>query len=657
MKNIAVLLYDLVAEYHITVVDGILSFFKEKKDVSLFIAPVNVPHATTNECDYQYWTSTDILANKQVDGIIVLVNSFTSAIAVDRLTVELEKFLPKPIISISVPLNLSTNKYTYISSKKAYCQIVEHLIEKHNRKKIAFFSAELDGSPESDERLESYKLALKENGLEFDPKLVFPGDFTPGLTHGYIKEHYKSKKDLDFDALLCANDYMALGAMGALQEIGVKIPDDVCIFGFDDSEISVNCSPTASTVNQHLVESGRKAAELVYKSVYGKETPQNVQVDCQPVFRESCGCNQFEPKMSLFFDQTGTYFDHPNAHGNVLNLFGNALNDMGTIYHMLNMTDSVIDIDDYFISLIKNLKKIHIPSMYVCLYNKEIPLKPDDDFKLPDKASILIHYDENRMIEKNYYNQKKIKFNPRKELIPKELGDFNDGYFFILPLSLKNLNYGYVIAQLPMNKYVVYEVFLKILCNSLIHSYEYSKRSKQEAVLVEKNQTLNIQSKTDELTNLFNRRGFITCSQRLLDLSLVTETKGCVFFFDLDGLKIINDTWGHKTGDFALQTTAAVLKKAFHKSDLVGRLSGDEFAVFSPGFSKVNEEILRKRIKELNEEFSIKNKLPFTLSISMGVVEYDSSTPDLQQLLLAADKLLYKEKKIKHAIKDKEQKK
>lgn len=649
MKNIAVLLYDLVVEYHITIVDGILSFFNEKKDVSFFIAPVNVPHATTNECDYQYWTTTEILANKQIDGIIVLVNSFASAIAVDRLAVELKKFLPKPIISISVPLNVETNSYTYISSKNAYCKIIEHLITKHNRKKIAFISAELSGSPESEERLKSYQYALKKNGLEYNRDLVFPGDFTPGSSHGYIKNHYKSKEDLDFDALLCANDYMALGAMGALQEIGVKIPEDVCLFGFDDSEISINCTPTASTVNQHLVESGRKAAELVYKAICGQKVPHKVKVDCQPVYRESCGCSEFNQKMSLFFDQTGTYFDRPNSRGNVLNLFGNALNDMATIYHMLNMTDSVIDINDYFISLIKNLKKIYIPAFYVCLYNNEVSLSPDDDFILPDKASILFHFDAEKQIEKNYYNQGKFEFNPRETILPKEIGDLTNGYFFILPLSLKNINYGYIIAQLPMNKYVVYEVFLKILCNSLIHSYEYSKRSKQEAVLVEKTQSLNIQSKTDELTGLFNRRGFITCAQRLLDLSLVTETQGCVFFFDLDGLKKINDTWGHKTGDLALQTTAEVLKKAFHKSDLIGRLSGDEYAVFSPGFSKVNEDILRKKIIELNEKFSEKKNLPFTISISMGVVEYDSSTPDLQQLLLAADKLLYREKKIKHA--------
>lgn len=650
MKNIALLTYDLSIEYHISILDGILSYFKDKPDVSFFIAPVNVPHATTYECDYQYWTTTDVLCNKQIDAVIVLANSFSAYISSSRLAVELAKFGDKPIISIALPIDVPNNYYTYISSKQTYCQIVEHLIKKHNRKKIAFFSAELNGSEEAEERLRSYKAALKVNGLEYDPKLVFAGDYTPACTHGYIKQHYTCKEDVPYDALLCANDYMAIGAIGALEEIGAKVPEDVCVFGFDDADISTNWTPTASTVNQNLGESGRKAAELAYKAAYGKKIPKKNKIDCSPIYRQSCGCITGRERVDSYYDQTGTYFDRPNATKNVLNLFGNALDDMATIYHMLNMTDSVVDINDYFISLVKNLKKLNIPSMIVCLYNKEINLSPSDDFILPSKAHVLFHYDSAHQVEKNYYSSSKgVRFNPEQGLIPEKLGDFNPGNYFIFPLSLRNMNYGYFICQLPMNKYVVYEVFLKILGNSLIHSYVYSKHQEQENRLVESNQDLKYQSRTDELTKLLNRRGFMDYAQQLLELSNISDTKGCVFFFDLDNLKKINDKWGHKIGDAAIKTSAEVLKKAFRKSDLVGRLSGDEFAVIAPGFEKDKEKQLREKLKKLNLQYSEKKELPFTLSISLGCAEYDSSITDLQKLLLLADKELYKEKNIKHA--------
>lgn len=138
-------------------------------------------------------------------------------------------------------------------------------------------------------------------------------------------------------------------------------------------------------------------------------------------------------------------------------------------------------------------------------------------------------------------------------------------------------------------------------------------------------------------------------AQRLLDLSIVTGAKGSVFFFDMDGLKKINDLHGHKTGDIAIQTCAEVLREAFHKSDIIGRLSGDEFAVVAPGFDKINADLLRMKIQTLCAKYSKRKKFKFTLSVSFGIAEFDSQYNELTELLIQADKELYKEKKIKHA--------
>mgnify|MGYP003323651340 CR=1 FL=1 len=76
MKNIAVLVFDLTTEYNDTVVDGIVNYFNDRDDVRLFILPVNVPHATTYEYDYQYWTAAQIIKSQNIDAIIVVANSF-----------------------------------------------------------------------------------------------------------------------------------------------------------------------------------------------------------------------------------------------------------------------------------------------------------------------------------------------------------------------------------------------------------------------------------------------------------------------------------------------------------------------------------------------------------------------------------------------------
>ena len=312
------------------------------------------------------------------------------------------------------------------------------------------------------------------------------------------------------------------------------------------------------------------------------------------------------------------------------------------------MTDSVDDLNEYFINQIKTFQRLYIDYFAVCVYENEIELNPEDEFVAPEQAKLMLLYDKSRNLVKNYYNQGGESFNLIKQILPKASKPKAKYNYYIVPIFLKNKNYGYLICSLPMPKYTVYEVYLKLLVNTFVHSYEYSKSKNARAEIMERNRSLNTQSRTDELTKLLNRRGFMDYAQRLIDLSIVTETNGCVFFFDLDGLKRINDNWGHKMGDLALSTAAEVFRAVFHKSDLVGRLSGDEFAVLAPGFDKTNSDFIRERIVELCKEYSTNNKLPFIISTSFGVVEYSDGKKNLQKLLLEADKLLYEEKKRKH---------
>ena len=116
----------------------------------------------------------------------------------------------------------------------------------------------------------------------------------------------------------------------------------------------------------------------------------------------------------------------------------------------------------------------------------------------------------------------------------------------------------------------------------------------------------------------------------------------------MDGLKKINDTYGHKIGDLAIKTQAVILQKAFRESDLIGRLSGDEFGIVAPGLKIENLKKFRERLNKISEEESKKAELPIILSISAGYEKFDSEHNNLQDLLIAADKRLYEEKLIKH---------
>ena len=147
MKNIAVLVYDLTVEYNIVVTDGITDFFKDKDDVHIIISTTSTPHNERFQYEYQYWTSVELLKSKNIDAAIVITNTYFNAINLETLTQALKCLLPIPIISVSNPMKLTGNHYTTVSCDLAYDQIIEHLIKKHNKTKIAFMTAALTLSP------------------------------------------------------------------------------------------------------------------------------------------------------------------------------------------------------------------------------------------------------------------------------------------------------------------------------------------------------------------------------------------------------------------------------------------------------------------------------------------------------------------------------
>ncbi|MBP8980832.1 MAG: PAS domain S-box protein [Syntrophobacterales bacterium] len=152
----------------------------------------------------------------------------------------------------------------------------------------------------------------------------------------------------------------------------------------------------------------------------------------------------------------------------------------------------------------------------------------------------------------------------------------------------------------------------------------------------------------DHLTGLYNRRGFITLAEQQFKMSQRTSRSMMIVFIDIDGMKGINDTLGHKIGDQALIDTAQILRQTFRGSDIVARIGGDEFAVMAIDavefeVSAFSQRLLRN-IAEINAEAS----RPFRLAMSWGTALYNPEKPvSLDQLMSSADELMYRHKKAK----------
>lgn len=155
-------------------------------------------------------------------------------------------------------------------------------------------------------------------------------------------------------------------------------------------------------------------------------------------------------------------------------------------------------------------------------------------------------------------------------------------------------------------------------------------------------------SLTDDLTGLYNRRGFFLLAEQQLHLARRTGMPACLLFADVDGLKRVNDSQGHEAGDRLLERTAAVLRESFRDTDVVARLGGDEFVILAVGNGEGTEEIrqrLHARIQRVNG-----NETPGGgLSLSLGAVPCEPADASLEELVGHADSAMYAEKRTKES--------
>ncbi len=154
---------------------------------------------------------------------------------------------------------------------------------------------------------------------------------------------------------------------------------------------------------------------------------------------------------------------------------------------------------------------------------------------------------------------------------------------------------------------------------------------------------------TDQLTGLYNRRGFLTLAEQQLKISNRTEGGMLLFFADLDGMKWINDTLGHEEGDRALIDVAVMLKETFRASDIIARTGGDEFAILTIDTTGISPEIIMTRLQDKVDKHNNETGRRYTISISMGTAYYDPDNPySLDELMSRADKLMYDQKRSKN---------
>ncbi|NMM63678.1 diguanylate cyclase [Clostridium sp. P21] len=194
----------------------------------------------------------------------------------------------------------------------------------------------------------------------------------------------------------------------------------------------------------------------------------------------------------------------------------------------------------------------------------------------------------------------------------------------------------------------------KIIANMCIS--EINWESKQAYLLsirdvtdeVRLRERFKIQSLTDELTQLYNRRGFLSLVENKIEIAKCSKKSVTLFFIDIDGMKDINDKLSHNYGDYAIIGASTILKETFGENDIVARIGGDEFAILAMDVDEYEAKRIINKIMEKQKDFNRNNEYCFNVSMSIGTAYFNSEEPiNINELMEKADKKMYENKKNK----------
>jgi DNA-binding LacI/PurR family transcriptional regulator/signal transduction histidine kinase len=220
-----------------------------------------------------------------VDGFILAPTVFNYADPETRREF-LQGLKPLPVVVMGMTEGASMN--VSIDNAGGFRDMIRHVIRHHGYKRPAFVKGP-ENNIDAEERYVVYREVLAECGLEADPGLVAPGEFTYASGREAVRLFWDGRKKVP-DVIIAANDSMAIGALDELTSRGLTVPDQVALTGFDDSDDAWGTDPPLTTVRQPVYEQAYKCVELLLAWIRGESAPKTVQLTTEPVYRRSCGC-------------------------------------------------------------------------------------------------------------------------------------------------------------------------------------------------------------------------------------------------------------------------------------------------------------------------------------------------------------------------------
>lgn len=568
------------------------------------------------------------------DGAILLTNTIDYPPVVENI---IKRIKETGIPAVSMDNDIPELYHIGIDNKKAMRKITEHLIQKHGFRRFSYISGPAD-NPESTDRLNSFLEVLSENNISIDENDIFYGDFRSPSGKNGAEYFLKQWKELP-DVLICANDVMASSAINRLIEAGYSIPEDIAVTGFDNTYNTHNYQIEITSVNRPLELSGKLACEMLFRHFKGIQQERSVILDMSTHFTESCGCSTGNPPdIKTFRDFNYANYMKLEKSQNYMSLFN----------HLSCILLGSNTYEQYISSLKDFVAEIRPEEFYFCLcenWNAE-SLNAENSYQERNDTPIPSEYTENIIVPVAYrqgifYEESVIK---KSDILPTVAKSPKSGrFYYIVPLHFGTRCLGYMaILNSRIN---MHNSMFETLCINISNSLENIRKLMCLNTAVGHLRKLYAQ---DTFSGIYNRNGFINATRDIYNKCIEEQREIMLMFIDLDGLKGINDTFGHDVGDVAICNIADVLRTSCTDDEVYCRFGGDEFIVFASGYTEHDAINLTRKIEYNIKRVNDTKIYPFELNASTGyIIDVPKKSEGIFHFVTKADKVMYEHKRRK----------
>lgn len=614
-KKIAVLMASIDREYQQDFAAGIASAgAKNDIDVCIFNSQghMNVAISTSEVGESRIY---DLANLAEFDGIISMPATMGNEFALNKVYDVLKPLQGKPHVSIDV---VQEGAVTILFDDKISVEeMTEHLITEHGARKIAFISGPLSSNVAMD-RVEACKAVMEKHGLKLEDNMIFDGEWTRVGGRRAAEKIIAMGGELP-DAVMCGNDDMALSVIECFNEVGIRVPQDIAVTGFDALREAVMRGLT--TICRPIDRSARKAIEILSNWIDGNDPGEKtVTLSTIPIFGDTCGCIQS--------------IEHINEK---LRALGSERWNMETILTRVSMYSSTMagvgDEDEAREKIHDFIKSWSISEMYLCVDPSVCrEAEPQSDHQsYPEKMLLLYGIRNGKEYEPRTF--------PVRDLTPALLDMRKNAICLVFcPLYYRDKSFGYVAMDLGNGTgSALYPVLM--LLNGTLMSLYLQTNLKKSASMIER------MANHDIMTGMLNRRGYMKLAPDMLKQAREDNRIFVLLSGDMNHMKDINDRYGHLAGDEAIVRMGRALQVVTRKGLIPVHISGDEFLAYGMAASRQEAESI---IPMINEEMArINREEPWIcdISASLGIyAEIPGDDDSIDSFMTQADREMYADK-------------